>query len=85
MAAHRKFADVSDAINAGIENLNKWYWKIDDTNVYFICLGTCLIRYQIISWTDNLQLSIQTGSLHTRVKNGTSITLMPGLSSWKKW
>jgi hypothetical protein len=39
MAAHPKFADISDTINAGLENLNKWYRKIDDTDVYFICLA----------------------------------------------
>ena len=39
MSAHLKFADILDTIDAGLENLNKWYWKIDDTDVYFICLG----------------------------------------------
>jgi hypothetical protein len=39
MAAHPKFSEISDAINAGINNLNKWYRKIDDTDVYFICLA----------------------------------------------
>jgi hypothetical protein len=39
MAAHPKFAEISDAINAGIANLNKWYRKIDHTDVYFICLA----------------------------------------------
>jgi len=28
-----------DVINGGLENIRKWYHKIDDTNVYFICLG----------------------------------------------
>ena len=44
MAAHPKFADISDAINAGLENLNKWYRKIDDTDIYFICLGACTVH-----------------------------------------
>ena len=39
MSAHPKFADISDAIDTRPENLNKWYWKIDNTDVYFICLG----------------------------------------------
>lgn len=43
MAAHPKFANISDAIDAGLENLNKWYQKIDDTDVYFICLGACTV------------------------------------------
>jgi hypothetical protein len=39
MANHDKFIDIADAIHAGIENLNKWYRKTDDTDAYFICLG----------------------------------------------
>ena len=39
MAAHPKFADISEAINTGVDNLNKWYRKTDDTDVYFICLA----------------------------------------------
>jgi hypothetical protein len=39
MANHSKFSEISDAISIGIENLNKWYRKIDDTDVYFICLA----------------------------------------------
>jgi hypothetical protein len=53
MADHPKFADISDAINAGLENLNKWYRKIDDTDVYFICLGRRLICCQLMRWTEN--------------------------------
>jgi hypothetical protein len=39
-----KFDEMSHAINAGINNLDKWYRKIDDTDVYFICLGACLFK-----------------------------------------
>lgn len=39
MVAHPKFLEISDAINAGLKNLSKWCRKIDDTNMYFICLG----------------------------------------------
>jgi hypothetical protein len=39
MANNPKFALISHAIKAGLENLCKWYRKVDDTNVYFICLG----------------------------------------------
>ncbi|KAH9988499.1 hypothetical protein BJV77DRAFT_1070053 [Russula vinacea] len=38
MSAHPRFLDISDAINHGLKNLNKWYQKLDETNVYFICL-----------------------------------------------
>jgi hypothetical protein len=39
MANSSKFVDVRDAIRTGLENLAKWYYKTDDTDVYFICLG----------------------------------------------
>ena len=39
MARHDRFEDVTDAIEAGLANLRKWYRKVDDTNVYFICMG----------------------------------------------
>jgi hypothetical protein len=40
MAAIDRFADMKDSINCGLENLDKWYRKTNDTDVYFICLGT---------------------------------------------
>lgn len=30
---------MRDSINVGLENLEKWYGKTDDTDVYFVCLG----------------------------------------------
>jgi hypothetical protein len=39
MANHEKFKDVAAPIEAGLENLRKWYRKVDDTDAYFICLG----------------------------------------------
>ncbi|KAK7034322.1 HAT family dimerization domain-containing protein [Favolaschia claudopus] len=39
MAATERFADMRDAIYAGLENVEKWYPKTDDTDVYFICLA----------------------------------------------
>ncbi|KAJ6631849.1 hypothetical protein B0H10DRAFT_1937605 [Mycena sp. CBHHK59/15] len=38
MAATEKFVDMQDSINASLDNLEKWYGKTDDTDVYFICL-----------------------------------------------
>jgi hypothetical protein len=35
-----KFSDLAGAINAGLQNVNKWYRKSDDTDIYFVCLGT---------------------------------------------
>ncbi|KAG1748410.1 uncharacterized protein EDB91DRAFT_1079374 [Suillus paluster] len=39
MANCSKFDDFSIAINSGLDNLRKWYHKIDESDVYFICLG----------------------------------------------
>ena len=38
-ANNSKFQELRDAIHGGLTNVCKWYHKIDDTNVYFICLG----------------------------------------------
>src|ERR1700678_1722753 len=40
MANHPKFAEVKEPLRKGIENLEKWYHKVNDTDTYFICLGT---------------------------------------------
>ena len=40
MAMAPKFAKVSDSITSGLENIQKWYRKTDDTDAYFVCLGT---------------------------------------------
>jgi hypothetical protein len=42
MECLKKFEVVAPALSAGLENLNKWYRKTDDTDAYFICLGTVL-------------------------------------------
>ncbi|KAL0958654.1 hypothetical protein HGRIS_014979 [Hohenbuehelia grisea] len=34
-----RFRDLASAINAGLNNLRKWYNKVDDSDAYFICLG----------------------------------------------
>jgi hypothetical protein len=39
MAADEKFLSISDALEAGLENLDKWTQKTDDADAYFICLG----------------------------------------------
>ncbi|KAJ7465531.1 hypothetical protein FB451DRAFT_1179014 [Mycena latifolia] len=33
MAAHSKFASMASSINAGLENLEKWYRKTDETDI----------------------------------------------------
>ncbi|KAK7059552.1 hypothetical protein R3P38DRAFT_3522768 [Favolaschia claudopus] len=39
MADTERFADMRESILAGLDNLEKWYGKTDDTDVYFICLA----------------------------------------------
>ncbi|KAG6903521.1 hypothetical protein DXG01_000457, partial [Tephrocybe rancida] len=34
-----KFAKIAYAIRKGLEKIQKWYNKTDDSNMYFICLG----------------------------------------------
>ena len=38
MANHTKFSEVKDAIEKGLESLNKYHGKVNDTDAYFICL-----------------------------------------------
>lgn len=39
MADLPKFSEVEDAIRKGLENIDKWYRKVNDTDAYFICLA----------------------------------------------
>lgn len=39
MAKLPKFREMRKPIEAGLENLKKWYCRVDDTDVYFVCLG----------------------------------------------
>ncbi|KAG6912234.1 hypothetical protein DXG01_016106, partial [Tephrocybe rancida] len=34
-----KFEKIAHAIQKGLEKIQKWYNKTDDSNMYFICLG----------------------------------------------
>jgi hypothetical protein len=45
MATHPKFSEVENSIQKGIENLDKWYNKVNDTDAYFICLRMCLCNF----------------------------------------
>lgn len=38
MAANPKYAIISQALNAGLDNLRKWYRTLDNSNMYFISL-----------------------------------------------
>ena len=39
MSEIQKFSTVKDAILKGLENIDKWYRKVNDTDAFFICLG----------------------------------------------
>ena len=41
MTSHSRFQELHEAIEAGLENIRKWYRKVDDTDAYFICLSAC--------------------------------------------
>ncbi|KAG1805825.1 uncharacterized protein BJ212DRAFT_1486171 [Suillus subaureus] len=53
MANSSKFSSVSMAIEAGVNNLQKWYHKTDDTSIYFICLAldpNYKVAYTKVKW-----------------------------------
>jgi len=41
MANAPKFSELREAINSSLENMDKWYRKTNNTNMYFICLSKC--------------------------------------------
>lgn len=43
MAELPKYYEVEHAIRKGLENIDKWYRKVNDTDAYFICLGMKLL------------------------------------------
>jgi hypothetical protein len=47
MAGVSRFGIVGDALIEGLENLSKWYKKMEDSTAYFICLG--IIYTNIVS------------------------------------
>ena len=49
MAASPKYADLSDSITSGLENIRKWYGKTDDTDAYFVCLGSRIFTPFMVS------------------------------------
>lgn len=40
MAAQDKFEPIKDAIEAGLRNIVKWYWRTDETSIYFVAHGS---------------------------------------------
>ena len=52
-----KFAPVCDAIEKGLEKLQKWYMRIDESDTYFICLGMCCLMINSLA-SSNLLSSL---------------------------
>ena len=48
MSEIQKFSTVKDAILKGLENIDKWYRKVNDTDAFFICLGIFFLRLAIL-------------------------------------
>lgn len=63
MAASPKYADLSDSITSGLENIRKWYGKTDDTDAYFVCLGSQIFTLHGISTDILLQSLIRMSKL----------------------
>lgn len=56
MVQNLDFEDVAPAIKAGLENIGKWYRKTDETDAYFICMGT---PFSKVGWSvDQLYCSL---------------------------
>ena len=61
MAGLPKISDVEDAIRKGLENINKWYRKVNDTDTFFICLGMFIFLLDFIYPHDTLSPSLSLG------------------------
>lgn len=57
MANHPKFSEVENSIHKGIENLDKWYNKVNDTDAYFICLHMYPSNFMIFIQLPNQMIS----------------------------
>ena len=42
-----KYIPIHNALSAGLNNMQKWYRKADDTSIYFISHGTYLSMFVI--------------------------------------
>lgn len=69
MAKQPKFARVKFAIEKGLAKLRKWYMSIDQSDIYFICLGMLSLLHYTISTLTQLY---SFGSIHqTRIYSTT--------------
>jgi hypothetical protein len=47
MARNPEYAIIADAITKGLKNVEKYYQKASDSDVYFICLGKYRVFAQV--------------------------------------
>lgn len=82
LAKKTEHEDIKEAIDFGLKNIDKWYRKLDDTDIYFICLGKLKVFvvldviFGLISC--NLQLLIHDLSLHIRKSHGQQSSFNAG-------
>jgi hypothetical protein len=48
MAELPKISELKPALHKGLANINKWYRKVNDTDAYFICLGTVALHLSLL-------------------------------------
>jgi hypothetical protein len=69
MANNPEYVSIADAIEKGLKNVEKYYQKTSDSDVYFICLG----EYQFFasnSFLTSLQYLTPTTSWHMSKADG---------------
>ena len=86
MANHPKFSEVKGSIYKGIENLNKWYYKVNGTDAYFICL--CMYPFTLYSPIKIYLLTFWFIVLDPNVKNVYALDKWDAQQVWvslRKW
>jgi hypothetical protein len=55
MSQLARFTELKDALDAGLVNLQKWYWNVDHNDAYFIGLGMICLPATGFQIDDRLQ------------------------------
>jgi hypothetical protein len=71
-----KFNELKDVISAGLQNMDKWYRKTNDTNVYLYALVSVLYILIYIRSNLHFQRSIPVGNSCIQNKSGTKMLMM---------
>ena len=66
-----KFSKIKQAISKGLEIIDKWYCKVNDTDAFFICLGIFVFFLTVTLFTSFIfQLWTQISRLHMLKRSG---------------